>query len=145
MDIVLIVGPQAVGKMTVGEELEKKTGLPLLHNHMTIDLVLKFMTWDEGIDLIILMRDEIMKRVANGKSKGMIITFIWAFNLQSDWDYVENIMNIFKENNIHIVELNANTKTRLNRNVSENRLDKKWTKRKDNRKDSRKRYHDRDR
>ena len=38
MDFVIIFGPQAVGKMTVGEELAKKTRLKLFHNHMTIDL-----------------------------------------------------------------------------------------------------------
>jgi hypothetical protein len=36
---VFIFGPQAVGKMTVGQELAKVTGLKLFHNHMTIDLL----------------------------------------------------------------------------------------------------------
>ncbi|GAE48204.1 hypothetical protein JCM21738_5289 [Mesobacillus boroniphilus JCM 21738] len=39
MKFVLIFGPQAVGKMTVGHELEKITELKLFHNHMTIELV----------------------------------------------------------------------------------------------------------
>ena len=39
---VLICGPQAVGKMTVGQELAKLTGLKFMHNHETIDLPLKF-------------------------------------------------------------------------------------------------------
>ena len=42
MKLVLIFGPQAVGKMTVGQELAKITGLKLFHNHMTIDLVSNF-------------------------------------------------------------------------------------------------------
>ena len=42
--IVLITGPQAVGKMTVGQELSKITNLKLFHNHMTIDLVSNFFT-----------------------------------------------------------------------------------------------------
>lgn len=37
MKFVLIFGPQAVGKMTVGHEIEKITDLKLFHNHMTID------------------------------------------------------------------------------------------------------------
>ena len=56
MDIVLLFGPQAVGKMTVGEELEKKTGLPLFHNHMTIDLVVKFIPYGEVQNLIMYIR-----------------------------------------------------------------------------------------
>lgn len=130
MDIVIIVGPQAVGKMTVGEELEKRTGLKLFHNHMTIDLILRFMTWEEGIDLILTLREEIMKRVAKHQSiPGMIITFIWAFNQDADWNYVKNIVEIFQEHNVYFVELNSDVDTRLKRNVSENRLEKKWTKR----------------
>ncbi|ASI83880.1 hypothetical protein ACS94_05390 [Bacillus cereus] len=39
MKLILIFGPQAVGKMTVGQELATLTGLKLFHNHMTIDLV----------------------------------------------------------------------------------------------------------
>lgn len=129
MDVVIIVGPQAVGKMTVGEELERKTGLKLMHNHMTIELVIKFMSWEEGIDLITMIRDEIMKRVAKGNSLGMIITFIWAFDLESDWDYVYHIKDIFKKHRVCIVELNSDVLTRLDRNVSENRLEKKMSKR----------------
>lgn len=39
MKFVLIFGPQAVGKMTVGHALEQTTELKLFHNHMTIDLL----------------------------------------------------------------------------------------------------------
>ncbi|SCC34198.1 Uncharacterized protein BW664_02852 [Bacillus mycoides] len=39
MKFILIFGPQAVGKMTVGQELAKITDLKLFHNHMKIDLV----------------------------------------------------------------------------------------------------------
>ena len=39
MKFVLITGPQAVGKMTIGQELVKITELKLLHNHMTIELL----------------------------------------------------------------------------------------------------------
>ena len=42
MKFVLIFGPQAVGKMTVGQELAKITDLKLFYNHMTIDLVGQF-------------------------------------------------------------------------------------------------------
>ena len=130
MDLVILFGPQAVGKMTVGEELQKLTGLTLFHNHMTIDLVLKFFSWEEGQDLIHTFRDEIMKKMASSKNqRGMIFTYVWAFNEQADWKYIEHVCDIFKEHNIYFVELNADVETRLHRNATENRLDKKWTKR----------------
>lgn len=39
MKLIIIFGPHAVGKMTVGQELAKLTELKLFHNHMTIDIV----------------------------------------------------------------------------------------------------------
>lgn len=43
MKFVLIIGAGAVGKMTVGQELAKITGLKLFHNHMTIEPVIEIM------------------------------------------------------------------------------------------------------
>ncbi len=43
MKFVLIFGSQAVGKMTVGQELEKITELKLFHNRITIELLEPFL------------------------------------------------------------------------------------------------------
>jgi len=129
MDLVIIFGPQAVGKMTVGEELAKSTGLKLFHNHMTIDLVLKLFSYEEGQDLIWKFRDEIFKKMASSKSsKGMIFTYVWAFNMEDDWNYMKYIRDIFMDHNVYYAELNTSLETRLERNITENRLNKKWTK-----------------
>ena len=40
MKLVIIFGPHAVGKMTVGQALARITGLKVFHNHMTIDPLL---------------------------------------------------------------------------------------------------------
>ena len=40
MFVVFIHGPVASGKLTVARELAAMSGLPLFHNHLTIDLVL---------------------------------------------------------------------------------------------------------
>lgn len=42
MKLIIIFGPQASGKMTIGHELEKLTELKLFHNHMTIELLAPF-------------------------------------------------------------------------------------------------------
>ena len=47
MKFIIITGPQAVGKMTVGQELTKITGLKLLHNHMTIEVVTKIFDYSK--------------------------------------------------------------------------------------------------
>jgi len=133
MKFILLFGPQAVGKMTVGQELEKTTGLKLFHNHMTIDLVSSFFNYgtDAGKRLVNLFRKEIFNEVANSDLKGLIFTYLWAFDKQSDWEYVDNICNIFKSKgaDIYFVELEAKLKERIERNKHFHRLNHKPTKR----------------
>ena len=63
MKLIIIFGPQAVGKMTVGHELEKITDLKLFHNHMTIELVSPFFSYGTktGKRLVNLFRKEILE------------------------------------------------------------------------------------
>ena len=52
----------------------------------------------------------------------MIFTFVWAFDLQSDWDYVESINKMYN-GELYIVELVTYVQTRLARNNTEHRKD----------------------
>lgn len=133
MKFVLIFGPQAVGKMTVGQELAAITGLKLFHNYMSIDLVSNFFGYGtkEGSRLVNLFRQEIFETVAKSDLPGLIFTYVWAFNLKEDWNYVEKISNIFKQQGgtVYYVELEADLDERLYRNKTPNRLEHKPTKR----------------
>lgn len=133
MKLVIIFGPHAVGKMTVGHELEKITGLKLFHNHMTIDLVSNFFSYStqSGKRLVNLFRTEIFKEVASSDLEGMIFTYVWGFNIQDDRDYIYNLAKIFKDKGAEIywVELEADVEERIVRNKTENRLKHKPTKR----------------
>jgi hypothetical protein len=133
MKLVLLFGPQAVGKMTVGHELEKITELKLFHNHMTIDLVTKFFDYGttEGKKLVNLFRTEIFKEFAKSEHYGMIFTYVWAFNYESDWKFVENVCAIFEAEGADIcfVELESDLDERLKRNTTPHRLENKPTKR----------------
>lgn len=133
MKFVLIFGPQAVGKMTVGQELAKITDLKLFHNHMTIDLVSRFFDYGtkEGRRLVHLFRQEIFEEVAKSDLHGMIFTYVWALDVQADWDYVHQVSRLFesKGGTVYFVELEADLEERMKRNKSENRLEHKPTKR----------------
>lgn len=133
MKFVLIFGPQAVGKMTVGQELAKITGLKLFHNHMTIDLVNPFFDYStkEGKRLVHLFRMELFESVAKSDLDGLIFTYVWAFNSQADWDYVDKVCHIFesRRGTVYFVELEADIDERLERNKTPNRLEHKPTKR----------------
>lgn len=133
MKLVIIFGPQAVGKMTVGQELEKKTGIKLFHNHMTIDLVSPFFDYATaaGKRLVNLFREEIFQEVAKSDLEGLIFTYVWAFDIQADWEYVENLCNTFESQggDVYFVELEADMNERLQRNTHSHRLEHKPTKR----------------
>lgn len=133
MKLIIITGPHAVGKMTVGQQLAKKTGMKLFHNHMTIDVVADMFQKDrkEQGRLTEMFREEIFRSFAKSNEKGMIFTFMWAFDTQGDWDYIHHVEEIFKEQGaeVYYVELEADFDVRIERNKTENRLLYKSTKR----------------
>ncbi|MBS4538458.1 AAA family ATPase [Clostridium sp. D2Q-11] len=133
MKFVVIFGPHAVGKMTVGQELAKITGLKLFHNHMTIDLVSNFFNFStpQGKRLVNLFRQEIFEEVSKSDLDGMIFTYMWAFDDQEDWDYINEVCNLFESrgSDIYFVELEADFDMRIERNKTPNRLANKPTKR----------------
>ena len=130
MKLVFIIGDAAVGKMTVGQELMKITDLRLFHNHMTIEPVLEIMGAFDG-QLIQDMRELIFRRFAASNNYGMIFTIMMAFDMQSDWEYLEHVKSIFQPygTEFYYVELIAPQEVRLQRNKTENRLQNKPSKR----------------
>jgi hypothetical protein len=130
MKVVFIIGNAAVGKMSVGQELMKITDLRLFHNHMTIEPVLEIFGSFKG-GVINRLREVIFEEFAASDQYGLIFTYMWAFDLQSDWDYIEHVKDIFKPYNteFYYVELVASKEIRMERNVTENRLQNKASKR----------------
>ena len=130
MKLVLIFGNGAVGKMTVGQELTKITGLRLFHNHMTIEPVLDVFG-EFNLNVISKLRRVFFEEFAKSDKYGLIFTFMWAFDSKADWDYIEEVKSVFAPYNteFYYVELVASLEERLKRNASENRLYHKASKR----------------
>lgn len=130
MKLLFIIGDAAVGKMTVGQELMKITDLRLFHNHMTIEPVIEIFGRYDG-KTISEMREVIFKNYAASENYGMIFTLMMDFDLPSEWAYLENVKEIFEPygTEFYYVELIASQEIRLKRNVSENRLKNKTSKR----------------
>lgn len=146
MKFILICGPPATGKMTVGQELQKLTGYKLFHNHMSLELVNQF--FDFGTpnfkNLDKLIRFGIFEEVANSDIEGLIFTLVWAFDMKEDEEYVDEIIRVFDKRNptICIAELECDLEERLKRNRHENRLKNKPTKRDVEASEKRLLYHD---
>ena len=127
--LILITGGQAVGKMTVGESLKVKTGIPMTMNHDSLDLAAKIYGW--GHPAHKLLSESIRKSTFESAimtNTDLIFTYVWAFNEQEDWEYVENINKLFN-GELYIVELVTDLQTRLKRNKTEYRLSVKPSKR----------------
>ncbi len=131
--LVVLVGPPAVGKMTVGTELERRTGLKLFHNHHSIDLALRFFPFGSPPfqRLVGEFRRRIMEEVAESDLPGLIFTYVWAFDLRSEDAGVEALAAIFtsRGGRVVYVELQATQEERLRRNETEFRLAHKPSKR----------------
>lgn len=130
MKLVLIVGDGAVGKMTVGQELMKITGLRLFHNHMTIEPVLEIFN-DFNMDVILKLRYLIFEEFVKTDHDGMIYTCMWAYDCPEDCEIMRKIIGIFEDvgAELYCVELTAPLEVRLARNATENRLNNKASKR----------------
>ena len=130
MKVLFLFGNAAVGKMTVGQELMKITDLRLCHNHMTIEPVIDiFGKYDSHITM--RLREVIYEEYAKSDNYGIILTFMWAFDMQEDWDYLAHVRSIFEAYGaeFYYVELVAPQDVRLARNATENRLINKASKR----------------
>lgn len=132
--LVIIIGPHAAGKMTVGQQLASITGLKLFHNHMTIELVRNFFDVrdsEEGRRLNGLFRREIFEAVAKSDLPGLIFTYMFDFDDPSEYKYINSIINLFEEHNAeaYVIELCADFDVRIKRNKTENRLEHKPSKR----------------
>ena len=142
---VIILGPHAVGKMTVGQELARITGLRLSHNHMSIELARKLnhmsielarklLAPGEGEEFRALnraIRQAVFDLFAEGNLPGLIFTYMCEFDAQEEFDYLTGLIGLFEANGAKccVAELCADFDVRLLRNKSENRLRHKESKR----------------
>jgi hypothetical protein len=131
--LIFIIGPQAVGKMTVGHELSRMTGFKFMHNHQTIDLLLPI--FDFGTPsfarLLFDFRLSIFEEVAASELPGFIFSCVSDFDSLLDRAHTECYSAPFLRcgGRVLFVELEASLATRLERNRSDHRQVHKVSKR----------------
>ncbi len=133
MNFIWVVGPPAVGKLTVAKKIAEKTGYKYLHNHGTIELLIPIFPWEHPKfqKLNNEFRNRIFEEVATSDLSGFIFTYVTVYDLDEERDYMEKISNIFKSqgHDIFYVELHAPLSIRLERNLHPDRLKAKPSKR----------------
>lgn len=128
---LIIIGAQASGKMTIGQELTKEKGMTLFHNHDSIDFVLRFMPWSPASTALIeRVRFDFFETFAK-TGQEMIFTIVIDFNCPDDVAFLEEIQIVFQshQQKVLFVELETDFEERLKRNRTENRLKHKPIKR----------------
>lgn len=130
-NLIIISGPQAVGKMTVAESLKDKLGYNLMTNHDSIEVSDKIFGFATPAQkkLNELIRKDVFK-IAIEDNINLIFTLVVAFDLQSDIDYLNDLKAMFEKTggSFYFIELEADLQTRLERNVTPHRLESKASK-----------------
>ena len=131
-NLIVVAGPQAVGKMTVAEAIKEKLGYSIMVNHDSIEVSKKI--FDNNIEASRELNKLIRKNVfqiAIKNNVNLIFTFVVAFDMQEDIDYLNKLKEMFEASggNFYFVELEADLETRLDRNKTPHRLEEKKSKR----------------
>jgi hypothetical protein len=121
--LVCLIGPPAVGKMTVGQELCRLTGFKLFHGHVVADVLTPYFlfgtpafarlarTWR------LMFFEEALKTGLN-----LVMTVAWRFDVSADAETIRTWLQPYIEGGrVLCVELLAPLEVRLERARTENR------------------------
>ncbi len=136
MSLIVLMGPQAVGKMTVGRVLAQKIEGRLLYNHQTLDVFAEMLGYRQAaFDLSDQLRKMLFKAFAEepekNPTKHLVFTLVIDFDDKKDWQFLKDIEKIFvrKKQAVYFIELESPLAIRLERNKGADRLAAKPSKR----------------
>ena len=130
-NLIIVCGPQAVGKMTVAESIRDKLKYNLMINHDSIevsDKIFGFATPAQK-EFNSIFREKVFE-IAIKHNVDLIFTYVCAFEMQTEKDYLTALANQFTSNggNFYFVELSADINVRLERNETLHRMERKPSK-----------------
>ena len=131
-NLIVVCGPQAVGKMTVAESLRDKLKYNMMMNHDSIEIsdqIFGFGTPAQK-EFNAIFREEAFA-LAVKHNVDLIFTYVCAFELESERAYLTSLENMFTESGgeFYFVELSADLAVRLERNETPHRMERKASKR----------------
>jgi hypothetical protein len=130
--LLVIFGPPAVGKMTVGRAVTVRSGFRLFHNHAVLEPLLE--VFDYGTPPFMRLLGHWRRRVIEEAASAgidLVLTFVWGMELEDDVREVSDYIRPYVERGatVSFVELYADLDTRLERNRTEHLLAEKRSKR----------------
>jgi hypothetical protein len=130
--LLVVFGPPAVGKMTVGRAIADASDFRMFHNHHTIEPLLD--VFDYGTPPFNRLLGEFRQRVleeAAAYGTNLVFTYVWDLEDDRDLAGLRGHFQPFVDagRRIAFVELHAGLDVRLERNRTEYRLAEKKSKR----------------
>ena len=131
-ELLVIFGPPAVGKMTVGRAVSDRSDFRLFLNHHTIEPLAD--VFGMGTPPFRTLTSEFRRRVVEEAAEArvsLILTLVWNLGGVEDARWVESLIAPYGSAGLPVsfVELAADLDTRLERNRGEDRLLAKPSKR----------------
>jgi hypothetical protein len=132
MTLLLVFGPPAVGKMTVGRAIVDASTFRLFHNHHVIEPLLDVFEFDTPAFQTLMgeFRQRVLEEAA-AADVDLVFTLVWALDKSGDADGIRQHLAPFVDagRRVALVELCAGLETRLARNSTPYRLSEKKSKR----------------
>lgn len=131
-NLIIVCGPQAVGKMTVAESLRDKLKYNLMMNHDSIEMsdkIFGFATPAQK-EFNAVFREKAFE-LAVKHNVDLLFTYVCAFEMPEEKEYLMSLADLFESNGgtFYFVELSADLETRLERNITPHRMERKASKR----------------
>ena len=131
-NLIVVCGPQAVGKMTVAESLRDKLRYNMMMNHDSIEIsdkIFGFATPAQK-EFNAFFREKAFE-LAVKHNVDLIFTYVCAFEMPEERAYLTGLHDLFTESggNFYFVELSASLEERLARNETPHRMERKASKR----------------
>jgi hypothetical protein len=131
-ELLLVTGPPAVGKMTVGRAICARSDFRLFHNHHTIEPLLEIFGF--GTPPFRVLDREFRRRIieeAAASDTRLVFTLVWDLENPESAEGVRWLLAPYVDAalRVSVVELYADLDTRLSRNNTEQRLAAKPSKR----------------
>ena len=130
-NLIVVCGPQAVGKMTVAESLRDKLKYNLMMNHDSIEVSDRIFGFDTPAqrEFNSIFREKAFE-LAVKHNVDLLFTYVAAFEKEEEINYLKTLEHQFTASggNFYFVELSADLDTRLKRNLTPHRMERKASK-----------------
>ncbi len=131
-NLIIVCGPQAVGKMTVAESLRDKLKYNMMMNHDSIEMSDKIFGFGTPAqrEFNAVFREKAFE-LAVKHNVDLIFTYVCAFELPQEREYLTGLADLFQSagGKFYFAELSADLATRLERNETPHRMERKASKR----------------